>query len=109
MGFLNESVLRWLEVIACASVFIVCDSLSARWGHSGKDVIMHFVIPLAPLGYILFGVLNRQSSLSVNSGLVNSVIVISTICIGVFFFGDDLSFRQMMGLGMAVLAVVLLA
>lgn len=109
MNFLSDSAIRWIEIFACASVFILCDSLSARWGQSGKDVIMHFVIPLAPLGYILFGILNRHSSLSINSGLVNSVIVISTICIGVFFFGDELTVKQMAGLAMAVLAVVLLA
>jgi len=101
--------IRWLVVGATALVFILCDSLSARWGQTGKDTIMHFVIPLAPLGYILFGILNRQSSLSINSGLVNSIIIISTICVGVFFFGDVLSIKQFIGLGFAILAVIFLA
>lgn len=99
---------KWFIVLGSALLFILSDSLSANWGKNGNVwslVIMCFV---APVGYVLFGLLNRNTSLSVSSGLVNIFLIIGTILIGIFYFDDVLTTRQSFGLIFAIIAVILL-
>lgn len=96
-------------VLSCAAVFVICDALSAAWGKSGDPWYLTLVFALAPLGYLLFGIINNTRTLSVSSGLVNSVIVISTVFIGIFYFGDELTIKQTLGLVCAVAAILLVS
>ncbi len=101
-------LLRWLLIIISAGFFIVSDSLSANWGKTGNMSSLILVCLIAPVGYFFFGLLNRNNSLSVSSGLVNMILIIGTIFMGIFYFKDDITPRQKLGLIFAVTAVVLM-
>lgn len=103
-----ELLSRILFVLFTASFFVICDTLSAYWGRNGGVWYLVSIIALAPLGYLMFALLNRTNSLSVSSGLVNTMIIIGTIMIGILGFQDALTVKQGVGLFFAVLAVGLM-
>lgn len=98
-------LVQWILIICCASVFVICDSLAAYWAKTASYAALSIIIALSPFGYILFGELNKKLSLSISSGIVNSIIVLVTISIGIFYFEDELTARQVTGLILALGAV----
>lgn len=100
---------RVLLALFVASIFILCDSLSAKWGKHGSLWAFLLMVPLAPVGYWFFGYMNRNLSLSIVTGLVNVFLLIGTVSVGIFYFNDDLFLRHYIGLGFAFASLVLLA
>jgi len=100
---------QWLLIIGSTAVFILCDSFAANWGKSNGKISLLLLFVLSPVGYILFGILNSTKSLSVSSGLVNMGLLVGTVLVGVFYFHDELTARQMAGLIFAVMAVIFMA
>lgn len=104
-----EELKRWAFVIFSASLFIASDSFSAKWGKSGSLWALGLMFILAPMGYLMFGLLNRNTTLSVSSGLVNMMLLIGTVLIGIFVFKDELTTRQTAGLVLAFVALGLMS
>jgi hypothetical protein len=100
---------KWFLILLSAAIFVLSDTLSASWGKTGNRFSLIAMLITAPLGYIAFAILNKNTTLSVSSGLVNIFLLIGTICVGIFYFGDSLTIRQGAGLVFATVAVVLLA
>lgn len=98
----------WSAIIACAFIFIACDAASALWAKTNNKYFF-LAIFISPLGYLLFGYINKYSSLSISSGLVNAMVIICTILIGIFYFGDVLKMNQIAGLLAAIFAVILMS
>lgn len=96
-------------VLSCAAVFIICDTLSAIWGKTLDPKYLTIIFALSPIGYFLFGRITTTQGLAISSGLLNCMIVISTVFIGVFFFGEELAVRQVVGLVFAVAAILLVS
>ena len=100
---------KWLLILCCAAMFIVCDTLSANWGKTGNRLSLVIMFALSPVAYLLFGILNKEETLSISSGLVNIMIIIGAILIGIFFFKDIVNVRQGIGLLLAIIAVILMS
>lgn len=98
----------WGLVLFCGAIFTLCDSLSANWGKTGNWQSMAIVIVLAPFTYLLFGLLNQKVQLGIAGSLVNLIIVVGTVLVGTFYFQEAMTFRQLIGLAFAVIAIVLL-
>jgi hypothetical protein len=103
-----EIALRIAFLAITAGFFIFCDSLAADWAKSNSMVSLFIIFSLAPLSYILFGILNRDSTLAVNSGLVNMGIIIGTVFVSIFVFNDEITIRQSIGLITAIISVGLM-
>jgi multidrug transporter EmrE-like cation transporter len=99
---------RMALLFACALLFVVCDGLAANWGKTGSQRSLVAVVALAPFSYILFGYVNKKMALAVSSAWVTLFLCISTVLIGFFYFGETLTGRQIAGLILAILAIVLL-
>ena len=99
---------KWALIVACALIFILCDAFSASWGRNDDIRSLAIMCILAPIGYFIFGLINRNSNLAVSSGIVNMILIIGTIIISIFYFGDALTIRQSLGLIFAVTAVALM-
>ncbi len=99
---------QWLLIFISAALFVYCDYLSTNWARFNSLYSIVGVFVLAPIGYILFGLLTRSKTVSVSSGLVNMFLLIGTILVGIFLFKDALSIKQEMGLVLAVIAIALL-
>lgn len=102
-------ILQWTLILISASAFVLCDYLSANWGKNNSVVSLFIMFSIAPIAYVLFGILNRTKSLSVSSGLVNMLLLIGTILVGIFIFKDQLNIKQIIGLIFAITAIGLLA
>lgn len=100
---------QWIFVIGTATIFILCDAISAFWARTGNHMALAGICVLAPLGYYLFGILNKQISLSVSSGLVNVFLLTGAILFGVFIFHDHLTSKQIAGLFFATITIFLLS
>jgi len=105
---LDSPILRFVILAACASLFVICDSLAAHWGKNNSLPALITVIFLAPFSYILFGYLNQKYPLAVVSAWVTIVLCITTVLIGFFFFNDTVSLRQGLGITLAISAMLLL-
>jgi multidrug transporter EmrE-like cation transporter len=105
---MKSVVAIWALMLACAGMFIVCDSFSAHWGKTGQTRSLAIFVLLSPLSYFLFALLNRSVDLAVAGALVNTLIVVGAVAVGVLFFGEQLSKLQYLGIGMALLSVTLL-
>lgn len=105
---MKDHVVIWVLVGASAAMFILCDGLSAHWGKTAKTSSMVIAGCLAPVSYLLFALLNQKADLAVAGALVNTVVVFGAIVVGYFFFGEEPSRMQMVGMGMALGAVTLL-
>ena len=97
-----------LLVIISATLLILGDALAAKWGRNGGSALLLSLFVIPPIGYIFFGYLNASKGLAVSSGLVNVAILVGSILVGLFFFEEELSSRQWLGLCMAGVSIVLL-
>jgi multidrug transporter EmrE-like cation transporter len=105
---LDSPIYRLITILLCALLFVVCDTLAANWGKNGSTSSLVAVIFLAPFSYLLFGYLNQHYPLSVVSAWVVVILCICTVLIGIFYFKDPLTTRQMVGLALAIVAISLL-
>jgi multidrug transporter EmrE-like cation transporter len=99
----------WLLVLACTSLFIVCDGLSAHWGKTEHRAGLIGFIALAPFSYGLFAVINRHVDLAIAGALVNTLIVVGTTLMGVLLFREELSLLQYVGIALALASVTVLS
>ena len=102
-------LLTWALVIGTASLFIISDSLSAHWGKTGNIYSIIIMIFIAPLGYLFFGILNKKMSLAASSVLVNLMIIAGGVLVGIFYFKEILTLKQIIGLLFGAVAIVLLS
>ena len=97
-----------LLVVATTLLFIISDSLAANWGKSNNLSSLFILFITGPIGYILFGVLNRDKSLAASSGAVNMGLLIGTILVSLFYFNESINLSQIIGLFFAFAAMYLL-
>lgn len=100
---------KWSFVIGAALLFILSDAISAYWGKTQNKYALFAFCLIAPVGYIFFGLLNKDTSLSISSALVNICLLIGAILLGILFFGDHITQKQIIGLILAGGAILLLS
>ncbi len=105
---MKNAIVIWALMLACAGMFIVCDSFSAHWGKTAQTRSLAIFVLLSPLSYFLFALVNKRVDLAVAGALVNAVIVVGAVTVGVLFFGEQLSNLQYLGIGLALVSVTLL-
>lgn len=97
-----------LAVVGCALCFVFCDSMAALWGKKGNLWALAALIIFSPAGYLMFGYLNMKFKLALVAGWVNVLIAIGTILVGWLAFREQLSSRELCGLGLAIVAIAVL-
>ena len=101
--------MKWIFIVSSASVFILSDFLAANWGKNNSSISLILLFFIPSIGYLFFGMLNKNENLSVSSAFVNIILLVGTILVGLIFMGDEISNRQVLGLILAIIAVVLLS
>ncbi|MFZ1011386.1 MAG: hypothetical protein WAN65_31405 [Candidatus Sulfotelmatobacter sp.] len=104
-----QTILTWTLTLFSAGFFILCDSLSTNWAKTSSTGSGITVIILAPVAYLLFGVLASRVNLAIAGSLVNLVIMIGAVMVGLFYFKEKVTPLQWTGIGFGVVAVVLLS
>lgn len=102
-------ITHWLLILTSTLLFILCDTLAANWSKNNNNLSIVALAFLAPVGYIFFGLINKDRTLATSSGIVNMGLLIGTVLMSIFFFREGMTSSQMVGLIFAILAVYFLA
>lgn len=102
----------WLLVLGAVALAATADAVSALWarGESKLSMPLAFLFVLGPLVFVTFGLVTTRVGLAITSGVVNTLLVVTSMAIGLFFFGESarLSFAQYLGMAFAVTGIVLM-
>ncbi len=99
---------QFLLVVIIAGLFVAGNVITAHWAKTGQNLLWIPVFISAAVGYVLFGLLVKQTNLAIGAGLVDALLVIFSILIGVFILKDVVNTKQIIGLVFAILAAILL-
>ena len=99
---------QFLFVAVTVGFFVAGNMITAQWAKTGNNLLWIPVFISAAIGYVLFGYLIKQTNLSISAGLVDAGIVVFSILIGIFILKDAVDAKQVAGLILACLAVILL-
>lgn len=107
-----KNILWILAIIGSVGIAALADSVSVLWvkGESKISIYLLFLFFLGPLVFITFGLVTTKSGLAIASGVVNSLLVLSSISVGLFIFGEwsRISILQYIGMGLAVAGIALM-
>lgn len=98
-----------LLTVSAAAAFVTCDALSAQWGKRGSKVSLIAFSLLSPMGYLLFGYLNRFQKLAVAGIVVNLVIAVGTVAVGLLLFHEQLTRRETLGLMLGLVSIYIIS
>lgn len=107
-----QTILWWLAVVGAVALAALADSVSALWarGDNKLSVYLVLILLLGPMVFVSFGLVTTRVGLAMTSGVVNSLLVLTSISIGLFAFGEwsKVSTLQYVGMALAVVGIVLM-
>jgi multidrug transporter EmrE-like cation transporter len=101
-------IVVWVLTLVSSGFFILCDSLSANWAKAGSRISLAIVVILSPTAYLLFGFLVNRVNLAVAGSLVNLMIMIGAVLVGIFYFKERVTSVQWVGIGLGMVAILIL-
>lgn len=111
-AFLATKAFWWISIFGSSAVFTVCDTLSKVWIDGGRwsRHSLALLCLIAPVGYMLFGVVTQRSGLAVAAVLVNSFLVIGTTLMGLVVMKEwsRVSVLQYVGMALAIVGIILM-
>ena len=101
----------WFYIVGAVLVAVTANSISTIWaGKENKLTSIWFlaVILISPFVFIAFGLVTSRLGLTVSSATVDSLLTISSVLVGLFFFQEwgTLSYHQYLGLTLAILGII---
>lgn len=107
-----KTSLWWLLVLGAVALAALADSVSAIWAREDNKLTLPlaFLLILGPLVFMTFGLVTTRVGLAITSGVVNTLLVVTSMGIGLFFFGEwsKLSSLQYLGMAFAVVGIALM-
>ena len=97
-----------LFILVTTGFFVAGNTITAQWAKTNNHLLWIPIFISAAIGYVLFGLLVKQTNLAIGTGLVDALLVVISILIGIFIFKDVINIQQAVGLVFACIAVVLL-
>lgn len=105
-------LLWWLTIFGAVAIASLADSVSALWakGEDKLSVFFFLILLLGPLVFFAFGYVTTRVGLAVTSGVVNSLLVLSSMSVGLFIFGEwnKISTFQYIGMILALVGIILM-
>lgn len=107
-----KTFLWWLTIFGAVALAATADSISAIWakGENKFSLYLLLIFLLGPAVFMSFGFVTTKVGLAITSGVVNSLLVLTSMSIGLFVFGEwsRVSFLQYMGMALALLGIILM-
>jgi multidrug transporter EmrE-like cation transporter len=93
-----------LTIAAAVATAALANAVSAKWAKEGGGWSAWFfaMMVLSPLVFISFGLVSSKLGLAIGSGVVDSLITLSTIAIGLLLFHEARGISPLQYLGMAL-------
>ena len=102
----------WFYVVAAVSIALIGNSVSAIWakGDDKTSLWLLALILVSPMVFLSFGFVTSKLGLAVTSGVIDSLLTVSTMAVGIFFFQEwqKISFLQYFGMALALLGIFLM-
>ena len=102
----------WLYILGALAIAVLGNSVSTIWAKGDDKFSLWFfaVILISPLVYLSFGLVTSKVGLSIASGVVDSLLTVTTIAIGLIFFQEwsKVSVIQYIGMTLAVAGIFLM-
>lgn len=101
-----------LYIIVAVIVAVFANSISTIWARQENKFSpwLWAVILVSPLVFITYGLVTSRIGMSLASSVIDSLMIIGSIAVGLFFFGETNKIigLQYLGMGLAVLGVLLI-
>lgn len=102
----------WAYVIVAVGVAVLANSISAIWAKQ-DDKFSYWllaVLLISPFVFITFGLVTQRAGVAIASGVVDSLLTLTTIAVGLVLFQEwsKISSLQYLGMAMALAGVFLM-
>ena len=108
MKFLKDLII----IAPAVTIAATTNSVAALWAREPYKITpyLFLLLLLSPLVFISFGIVTGMKGLSVSSGIIDSLLIITTMSIGLIFFGEwnKVSSMQLLGMGLAFCGILLM-
>ena len=101
-------IYQLLFVLITTGFFVAGNTITAQWAKTNNHFLWIPIFLFACIGYVLFGLLVKQTNLAIGTGLVDALLVIISILIGILIFKDIVTIQQTIGLILACVALILI-
>ena len=109
---MSNTFLWWLAILGAVALAALADSVSTLWarGDNKLSIYLLLICLLGPMVFLSFGLVTTRVGIAITSGVVNSLLVVTSILIGLVIFGEwnRVSLPQYVGMGLAVAGIVLM-
>lgn len=107
-----KNILWFFAIIGAVAIAALADSVSTLWakGENKFSIYLFLIFILGPLVFISFGYVTSKVGLAITSGVVNSLLVLTSMSIGLFIFQEwnKLSTFQYIGMLFALIGIILM-
>jgi multidrug transporter EmrE-like cation transporter len=96
----------WLYIIGALAIAVLGNTVSTVWAKEADkfNLWLLAVIIISPFVYISFGLVTSKMGLTIASGVIDSLLTVSTIAVGLIFFQEwsKISVVQYVGMAFAL-------
>lgn len=97
-------------ILGAVFLAVLSDTVATMWakGDNKFSFYLPILFALGPLVFISFGLVTTKSGLAIASATVNSLLAISSILVGLIYFGEweKISYLQLFGITLALLGII---
>ena len=101
-----------LYIVVAVGVALLANSIATIWAKQDSKFTLWLlaVILISPLVFITYGLITSKVGMSIASGVVDSLLTISSIAVGLFIFKewDSLISWQYVGIVLAIAGIFLM-
>ena len=101
----------WFSILGAVAIAATANSIAAVWARGDRfSWWLVAVLLISPLVFISFGLVTSRIGLAVSSGVVDSLLTITTIAVGLLLFQEwnKISTIQYLGMALALTGVILM-
>ncbi len=102
----------WFYIISTVLIALAANAVGAIWASKDNkfSLWLLLLIVISPLVFISFGLVTAKIGVAVSSATIDTILAISTILVGLFFFHEasNISIYQYMGIASAIFGMVLM-
>lgn len=101
----------WVYVVIAVTIAVSANSISTVWAKGDRfSIWLLALILIAPAVFISFGLVTEKIGLTVTSGVIDSLLIVTSMVVGLIFFQEwkSVTLPQYVGMALAVSGICLM-
>jgi hypothetical protein len=102
----------WIYILVSLVIAVSANSISAIWAREDDKITLWLlaIVIISPFVFITYGLTTSKLGMTISSGVIDSLLTVSTIAVGLFIFQEwsRISLLQYLGIFCALLGVFLM-